>query len=202
MGSFGHAACFSFYPGKNLGAFGDAGAVVTNDAHLAVRIRRLANHGRGSGKHNHQDIGTNSRLDNLQAGVLAAKLSRLDDWNAARRAAAEKYDELLSPWVDLTEQKAGAEGVHHLYVVRTERRQILLQHLQSRNIAAGLHYPIPCHLQPPFIASARSRLPVSEDAARRLLSLPMFPHISESAISATAHAVIDHVKTHRRVAIA
>lgn len=202
IGSFGRAACFSFYPGKNLGALGDAGAVVTNDPDLAERVRRLSNHGRGQGKYTHHVVGTNSRLDNLQAAMLLVKLSRLDAWNTARRAAAARYDELLSSFVELTEQRPEAESVHHLYVIRTEDRDTLKKRLHDDGIASGLHYPIPCHLQPPYIDSNGGPLPVVEGAAHRILSLPMFPHMSETQIEATARAVQDHVLSRKEAAIA
>lgn len=199
-GSLGDVACFSFYPGKNLGALGDGGAVVTNDAAVADRIRQLANHGRGVDRYAHDVVGRNSRLDSIQAAFLHVKLGRLDAWNEARRVAAARYDELLAPYVELTDQRTEAESVYHLYVIRTEDRDSLQGVLESAGIASGLHYPIPVHLQPPYLDPNRPRLPVVEDAATRMLSLPMFPHITEEQVERVADAVREHV--HQRRAIA
>lgn len=202
VGSFGHAACFSFYPGKNLGALGDAGAVVTGDRALAERVRQLSNHGRGSDKHIHDVVGTNSRLDGLQAAFLTAKLRRLDSWNEARRAAAARYDESLSPHVELTDQRDEAESVFHLYVIRVGHREDLQRRLERAGISSGLHYPVPCHLQPPYLQEGRLHLPVAEDAAARQLSLPMFPHITADQLTATVEVVQDHARERREEAIA
>jgi dTDP-4-amino-4,6-dideoxygalactose transaminase len=202
VGSFGTAACFSFYPGKNLGALGDAGAVVTDDANLAEKIRQLANHGRGPDRYSHDVVGTNSRLDGLQAAFLSVKLDRLDAWNEARRVAAARYDELLAPLVQLTDQRTEAESVYHLYVVRTPDRDSLQESLQAAGISSGLHYPIPCHLQPPFLDVERAPLTVAEDAARRQISLPMFPHITDAQIVTTANAIREHTSFSQRAATA
>lgn len=202
VGSFGHAACFSFYPGKNLGALGDGGAMVTGDPALADRVRQLSNHGRGQDKYTHGIVGTNSRLDGLQAAFLTAKLRRLDAWNEARRVAAARYDELLAAHVELTDQRTEAESVYHLYVIRTDERDTLMGKLAGAAISAGLHYPIPCHLQPPFAREHQASLPISEDAAARLLSLPMFPHLSDEHVVATAGVVQLHARERREEAIA
>ncbi len=199
-GSLGDAACFSFYPGKNLGALGDGGAVVTDDAALAERIRQLANHGRGNDRYAHDVVGRNSRLDSIQAAFLHVKLGRLDAWNEARRVAAARYDELLAPYVELTDQRTEAESVYHLYVIRIDDRDALQTALESRGIASGLHYPIPVHIQPPYLDPGRPPLTVVEDSATRMLSLPMFPHITEEQIERVADAVREHV--HQRRAIA
>lgn len=200
VGSLGDAACFSFYPGKNLGALGDGGAVVTDDSALADRVRQLANHGRGSDRYSHDSVGRNSRLDALQAGSLQAKLGRLDAWNEARRVAASLYDELLAPYVELTEQHTKAESVYHLYVIRTDGRDHLYEALESEGIATGLHYPIPCHLQTPYLDPDRPPLPVAETAASRLLSLPMFPHITEAQVTRTADVIREHVRHRQAIA--
>lgn len=200
VGGLGDAACFSFYPGKNLGALGDGGAVVTDDTALATRIRQLANHGRGSDRHVHDVIGRNSRLDAIQAGFLHVKLGRLDAWNEARRIAAAAYDELLAPHVELTDQRHEAESVYHLYVIRTEGRDALQAALGAQGIASGLHYPIPCHQLPPYMDAARPVLPVAEDAARRILSLPMSPHMGGEQIERVAGAVREHVQGQRAIA--
>lgn len=183
-GSFGHAGCFSFYPGKNLGALGDGGAVVTDDAALARRIRCLADHGRNSSiKGLHDLAGTNSRLDGLQAALLSVKLLHLDDWNAARRAAMRRYEHRLAgtPVVPVT-VRPEAEPVHHLAVVQVEHRHVSVAALSRRHIGTGVHYPIPCHRQPAFAEWAREPLPVCEAAADRILSLPMYPTITSAQI--------------------
>lgn len=199
-GSMGDAACFSFYPGKNLGALGDGGAVVTDDAALAERVRQLANHGRGEDRYAHDVVGRNSRLDSMQAAFLHVKLGRLDAWNEARRVAAARYDELLAPYVRVTDQRTEAESVYHLYVIRTDDRDDLRLALESAGIATGLHYPIPVHHQPPYLDVNRAPLTVVEDAASTMLSLPMFPHITEGQIEWVADAVREHL--HQRRAIA
>jgi dTDP-4-amino-4,6-dideoxygalactose transaminase len=200
VGGLGDAACFSFYPGKNLGALGDGGAVVTNDIALADKIRQLANHGRGADRHVHDVIGRNSRLDAMQAGFLHTKLGRLDAWNDARRTAASRYDELLAPHVELTDQRTEADSVYHLYVIRTESRDSLQTALGAQGIATGLHYPIPCHHLPPYLDPTRPVLPVAEDAARRVLSLPMSPHITSEQIERVAQAVKGHVQGQKAIA--
>jgi len=195
VGSFGDAACFSFYPGKNLGALGDGGAVVTRDASLADRIRQLSNHGRGADRYHHDVVGSNSRLDGLQAAFLSVKLPHLDSGNAARRVAAARYTQLLSSLpIQLTGQRPEAESVFHLFVVQTSDRDDLIQDLASEGIAAGLHYPVPCHLQPAFAHVSTPGLPVAEQAALRILSLPMFPHISEEQVDLTAGVIDRHIR--------
>lgn len=179
VGGQGEAGCFSFYPGKNLGALGDGGAVVTNDAALAGKVRSLANHGRAVSKYEHDLAGTNSRLDGLQAALLTAKLPRLDDWNEARRNVIEAYRTgLASTPARLVTIDSRAEPVHHLAIVRVAQRDQVQQELDMAGIATGIHYPIPCHRQPAFAESATLRLPVAEAAADQILSLPLFPHLS------------------------
>jgi dTDP-4-amino-4,6-dideoxygalactose transaminase len=186
-GSFGTASCFSFYPAKNLGAFGDAGAIVTDDDELATRIRSLANHGRASHSGNvHELVGSNSRLDAIQAGVLSVKLSRLQKWNSQRRLVAAKYDAALSPIFDrLAPLQAGDDVLpsYHHYIVRTPQRDVLRSALAAEGIETGIHYPIPCHLQDPYRSFADAPLPVVEQAAREILSLPMFPHLTDDQIA-------------------
>jgi dTDP-4-amino-4,6-dideoxygalactose transaminase len=190
-GSFGRAACFSFYPGKNLGAFGDAGAVVTGDAVLAERLRRLRDHGRARGsRYRHVVVGTNSRLDALQAVVLTAKLARLDTWNEARRAIATRYRAVFASGpARLVHEAAGARGVHHLAVVRVPGRAMVQQRLAAAGIESGIHYPVPCHRQAPYRRFANGPLPVAEAAAGEVLSLPMFPHMSDAQVVAVCDAV-------------
>jgi dTDP-4-amino-4,6-dideoxygalactose transaminase len=175
-------AATSFYPGKNLGAYGDAGAVVTDDAELATMVRTIASHG-GLTKYRHDVIGVNSRLDALQAVVLRAKLPRLDAWNEARRLAAARYDELLST-VDVVRPvtAAGNEHVWHLYVVRVpaEHRTRIVATLNAAGIGAGIHYPVPVHLTPAFagLGQGTGSFPHAELAAAEILSLPLYPQIT------------------------
>jgi len=194
-GSFGRAACFSFYPGKNLGAFGDAGAVVTGDAVLAERIKRLRDHGRARGsRYRHVVVGTNSRLDAVQAVVLTAKLARLDVWNEARRSIATRYRAAFASGpARLVSESAGARGVHHLAVIRVPGRAMVQQRLTTAGIESGIHYPVPCHRQAPYRRFANGPLPVAEAAAGEVLSLPMFPHMSDAQVTAVCDSVHDAV---------
>jgi dTDP-4-amino-4,6-dideoxygalactose transaminase len=180
-GSFGQSAAMSFYPGKNLGAYGDAGAVVTNSAALARRIRLLGDHG-SKQKYVHAELGFNSRMDSLQAVVLRAKLSRLADWNTRRGRAAEHYHELLADMEDVVLPRTAPGNLHvwHLYVIQVPRREHVLEELHKRGILAGIHYPVPLHLQPAFRTQGYGRgdFPIAEAAANRILSLPLYPHIT------------------------
>jgi dTDP-4-amino-4,6-dideoxygalactose transaminase len=182
-GSFGRVAATSFYPGKNLGAYGDAGAVTTDDPELAHVVRLLGAHGSAT-KYVHTHIGFNSRLDTLQAVVLRAKLRRLPEWNAQRRAAAAAYDELLTDHelVRAPGTLPGNEHVWHLYVVRVPERDRVLRELQEDGVGAGIHYPVPVHLTPAMahLGGAPGQFPVAERAAGEILSLPMFPGITPS----------------------
>ena len=190
-GSFGDAASFSFYPGKNLGALGDGGAVVTSDPVLAERVRSAADHGRCStSKYVHDVIGTNSRLDALQSAALGIKLSRLDSWNEARRAIWDRYCQgLLDSAVAPVEVADGAMSVHHLAVVRCEHRNELMADLAAAGIGTGIHYPVPCHLQKAYAHWARGPLPVVEAAAEQVLSLPMFPTLDLADVDAVCDIV-------------
>ncbi len=181
-GSFGIAASFSFYPGKNLGAFGDAGAVVTNDSGLADRVRSMSNHGRSPASgHVHSLVGRNSRLDALQAAVLSAKLPMLGFWNGARRAIMRTYTRLLgSAAVQMVQQGTGS--AYHLNVVRVPDRDRVREALRRMGIETGIHYPIPCHLQMPYREFASDPLPAAETAAKQILSLPLFPHMTHAHI--------------------
>ena len=176
-GSFGIAACTSFYPGKNLGAFGDGGAVVTDDDGLAETIRALRDHGRaGTSHHEHVHVGTNSRLDAVQAVVLETKLPLLDGWNARRRQVAAVYRELLDPVAaPLVAELEGSRGVYHLAVVRVRDRERVRAELAELGIGTGIHYATPCHLMAPYRHLTDRSLPVVEADAARLLSLPMSP---------------------------
>jgi dTDP-4-amino-4,6-dideoxygalactose transaminase len=180
-GGFGAAAGTSFYPGKNLGAYGDAGAVLTRSAEIDARVRALRNYG-STVKYHHPERGFNSRLDALQAVVLRAKLARLAAWNADRRAAAARYDALLAD-VDGVARPAtlpGNEHVWHLYVVRVARRDRVLERLNAVGIGAGIHYPLPIHLHGAFehLGHRAGAFPVAEAAAAEVLSLPIFPGVT------------------------
>jgi dTDP-4-amino-4,6-dideoxygalactose transaminase len=190
-GSIGTAGCFSFYPGKNLGAFGDAGAVVTADAGLAARIRVLRDHGRAAGSHyRHELVGTNSRLDALQAAVLTVKLARLDAWNEARRSIAARYHAALAsgPARPVAEAR-GARGVYHLAVVRVPDRARVQRRLAGLGVQTQVHYPVPCHLQAPYRRFAGRPLPAAERCADEVLSLPMFPHMTSAQVAQVCEAV-------------
>jgi len=180
-GSLGYAATTSFYPGKNLGAYGDAGAVLTGSGDLAERMRMIRDHG-SARKYQHDVIGVNSRMDTLQAVVLSAKLRRLAAWNAARREAAARYDDALSGLDEVIRPRTlpGNEHVWHLYVIRVPDRDRVLRELTEAGIGAGVHYPAPIHLTPAFawLRSAAAQLPVAERTAPELLSLPLFPEIT------------------------
>ena len=180
-GALGDAAATSFYPGKNLGAYGDAGAALTGSAEIAARMRMIRDHG-SRRKYEHEMIGVNSRLDTLQAVVLSAKLRRLESWNAARRAAANRYDELLSDCDAVVRPCTldGNEHVWHLYTVRVPHRDRVLDELRTAGIGAGIHYPVPIHLTTAFagLGYAQGAFPVAERNARELLSLPLFAEIT------------------------
>ncbi len=182
-GGFGTAATFSFYPGKNLGALGDGGAVVSDDAALLGRIRVLADHGRSPvDRHLHPERGRNSRLDALQAAVLGVKLPSLDAANARRRAVMARYRAGLPRDVVPVGEHPSSEAVHHLAVVRVPDRAAVTALLDAAAIGWGVHYPVPCHRQPAFAEYANGRLPVCEDAAASILSLPMSPALLDAQV--------------------
>jgi dTDP-4-amino-4,6-dideoxygalactose transaminase len=191
-GAFGDLACFSFYPGKNLGAYGDGGAIVTNDDALAERVRLLRNHGQ-SEKYVHVLEGFCHRLDNLQAAVLGVKLPHLDEWNARRREAAVRYDELLAgiPGVVTPYVPAHVEPVFHLYVIQVPNRDRVRNALKDAGIETGIHYPIPLHEQPAYrhLGHAPGDFPVSSMLGPRIISLPIFPELTEDQSRAVAAAV-------------
>jgi dTDP-4-amino-4,6-dideoxygalactose transaminase len=201
-GSIGVTGCFSFYPGKNLGAFGDAGAVVTADPGLAARIKVLRDHGRVTGSHyQHDDVGTNSRLDALQAAVLSVKLTRLDAWNAARRSIAARYRAGLGPAAArLVAEVPGALGAYHLAVVRVPDRAQVQERLAAMGVQTQIHYPIPCHRQEPYQRFADRPLPAAELSADEVLSLPMFPHLTDGQVAKVCDAVQRAVGKEPRVA--
>ncbi|GFO59346.1 aminotransferase [Geomonas silvestris] len=182
-GSLGDAAGFSFYPGKNLGACGDGGAVTTNDPELARRVKVLRNYGSHVKYHN-ESLGFNSRLDELQAALLRVKLAKLDDWNERRRKLARRYLEKLAgmPGLVLPSVPKWADPVWHLFVVRHPRREQLQKKLAEAGVGTLIHYPVPPHLQPAYAALGykRGNFPISEELADQVLSLPMGPHLSEA----------------------
>ena len=183
-GSFGQAAAFSFYPGKNLGACGEAGAVTTDNEQIAHTIKMLRDHGQAT-KYYHDLEGYNGRLDAVQAAILRVKLPRLDNWNAHRRQAALRYTEHLSSMADVTVpfEPDHSRAVYHLYVIRNANRDALATHLRSQGVASGLHYPLPLHLQKCYrkLGYGKGSLPVTELAATEILSLPMFPGLTASS---------------------
>lgn len=181
-GTLAQIGCFSFYPGKNLGAYGDAGAVTTADPALAERIRLLRNHGRRA-KYVHDVVGFGERLDTLQAAVLLAKLPYLGAWTAARRRLAARYNVLLAGLdIVLPRTAPGAESAWHLYVIRAQRRDALQRFLHANGVEAGIHYPLPLHLQPAYadLGYARGSLPVTEAVADSCLSLPLYPELTDA----------------------
>jgi len=190
-GTLSDIACFSFYPGKNLGAYGDGGAVVSADAELIQKIRMLSNHGRLE-KYTHQIEGVNSRLDGLQAAVLGVKLKHLDQWNHARRQHAARYTQAMADMnVRLQIIDPRANPVWHLFVICSSDRQRLQADLKQQQISTGIHYPIPLHLQPAFshLGIPEGTLPVTEQAAAQVLSLPMFAELTDQQIDRVAGAL-------------
>ena len=184
-GSFGDAACFSFYPTKNLGAYGDAGMVISNSAEIAARIRTLRNHGQ-TGKYQSSEPGWNSRMDEIQAAILRVKLRHLSDWQHARRSNAAEYTRLLQqiPGVMPPIEPEGFEHVYHQYTIRTEQRNALQQHLAAQRIGSTVYYPYPLHLQPLYASLGHKAgdFPHAERAAQEVLSLPMYPELRKEQI--------------------
>ena len=198
VGNLGDAAGFSFYPGKNLGAYGGGGAVVTNDAEIAEKVRLLRNIGQKV-KYYHEVKGFNHRLDTMQAAVLLVKLPHLDGWNAQRRRAAATYRELLADLPFATPATADyAEHIFHLYVVRVNNREALMDHLRERGIASGLHYPIPIHLQPAYgeLGYKQGDFPITEAYAETILSLPIFPELDDDKVAYVVEAIRDFFQSH------
>ena len=190
-GSMGAFAAFSFYPAKNLGAYGDAGALTTNDAELAEKVRMMRNYGQRE-KYDHVYLAWNRRLDTIQAAVLRVKLRHLDRWNASRRTIASLYDELLKDaGVTLPRTSPDVEHVYHLYVVQVEGRDKVQQELSAQGVGSGIHYPVPIHLQEAYRAAGfgRGSFPVTESAAERVLSLPMYPELTEEGVRRVAAAL-------------
>jgi len=196
-GTMGVAAAFSFYPGKNLGAYGDAGAITTNDESLAERLKRLRNHGRRD-KYEHLELGYGERLDTLQAAILAVKVKHLETWNAQRRRWAAMYDDALAglPQLKTPEVCAGQSHIYHQYVIQHPRRDALMQLLKEQGIQTGIHYPIPLHLQPALKALGYQRgdFPVTEHLADTILSLPIFPEMTAAEVQRVAGIIRDFCK--------
>lgn len=190
-GNFSDIACFSFYPGKNLGAYGDGGAIVTNNKSIAEKIRILRDIGQKK-KYIHTEKGYNSRLDTIQAAVLRIKLLHLDKWNKQRRSIATQYDKLLSGLpVSLPKEIRGSISNYHLYVVRVSKRDKLLKYLHRKKIFAGIHYPIPIHLHKALsdLPYKKGDFPVTEKYASQILSLPIFPGMSKNEVGIITEAI-------------
>ena len=193
VGSFGQITCFSFYPGKNLGAYGEAGAVLTNDTALFEKMTALRNHG-GATKYRHEMIGHNYRMEGIQGAVLGIKLDYLQEWTDLRRQHAAAYNEALAhiPQIITPQTMDGVAHSWHLYVIRTPLRDALSDALRQAGIATGIHYPIPLHLQPAYAGlHPRGSFPVAEAYADTLLSLPIFPELSVRQI----HYIADQIST-------
>ena len=189
LGTFGEASAFSFYPTKNLGAYGDGGMVVTSDGAIAERVRRLRNGGQAD-RYRHVDLGVNSRLDELQAAILRVKLRHLESAIAERRALAARYDAALTG-VTLPRELPGRRHAYHLYAVRHPRRDALLRHLADAGVGSLVHYPIPVHLQPAYahLGIGPGSLPETERAAAEVLSLPLYPGLTSAQQQAVFEAV-------------
>jgi dTDP-4-amino-4,6-dideoxygalactose transaminase len=198
-GTMGRAAAFSFYPGKNLGACGEAGAVTTNDVSLAKKISVLRDHGQAQ-KYYHDVEGYNGRLDALQAGLLHAKLAHLAKWNAQRRERAAEYNRLFDAADDVVAppfEPSWSRAVYHLFVIRSEDRDGMMSHLKKAGIGTGIHYPIPLHLQKAY-ASMHYRVgdfPVTEKAAAEIVSLPMFPQLTAEQQARVVEEIVSFTST-------
>jgi len=190
-GGFGEMACFSFYPGKNLGAYGDAGAVTTNSENYSGHIKMLRNQG-SLQKYYHDEIGYNARMDGLQAAVLSVKLKYLDAWNARRQQIARMYREgLTHPGVTMQQPEANAESVYHLLVITVNNRDAMMKHLNNRNIFPGMHYPLPCHLQKAYahLGYKKGDFPNAEYLSEHCLSLPMYPELTDEDVEYVIDAI-------------
>jgi dTDP-4-amino-4,6-dideoxygalactose transaminase len=196
-GALGHAAATSFYPGKNLGAYGDAGAALTHSADIAARMRMIRDHG-AERKYEHEIFGFNSRMDALQAVVLSAKLRRLESWNGARRDAAARYSAMLSghPEIVLPRTLDGNDHIWHLYVIRVPDRDRVLKELNAAGVGAGIHYPIPVHLTGALVGLGyqEGAFPVTERAAREILSLPLYAEITEEQQELVVSALLNAMR--------
>lgn len=182
-GTFGDLATYSFYPGKNLGAYGDAGCVITNNSDYAKLIKKLRDHGRMD-KYTHGFAAYSSRLDGLQGAILSVKLRHLPEWTKRRRQVAQRYNNLLPNWLKKPVEKAGNRHVYHLYTIEVDKRAKVIEQLKASGIGAGIHYPIPLHRQPAYahLGLGVGSFPITEQVSTRILSLPLFPEITEEEI--------------------
>jgi len=198
VGTLGHAGCFSFYPGKNLGAFGEAGAVVTDNLELQEKIRVLRDHGQVR-KYHHAMVGWNCRMDGIQAAVLSVKLQHLESGNSLRRAHALQYDEVFDGMDEVVTPFAApyAQHVYHIYAIRVQERDEVMWLLQEKGIQCGVHYPIPVHLQKAYrsLGYTAGALPMSERTALEFISLPMFPELTEAQVQTVALGVKEAIFT-------
>jgi dTDP-4-amino-4,6-dideoxygalactose transaminase len=190
VGTIGDVGCFSCYPGKNLGAYGDAGIAVTNDEEIARKIRLIQNHG-GTKKYVHEVVGWNSRLDTIQAAVLQVKLRYLDEWNAKRNEHAAAYQELMADLPVRVPRVINKSHVWHLFVIEVDQRDDLAKHLAERGVATGIHYPSPLHLTEAYadLPYGKGSFPVAEASSERILSLPMYPEMTREQIEHVVDAI-------------
>ena len=197
VGTFGVASAFSFYPGKNLGAYGDGGAVITNDVGITEKIKKLREYGQEE-KYVHTEMGTNSRLDGLQAAILRVKLKYMDEWNDKRRSVAKCYHDSLNDFqIKLPVIRPDRSHVFHLFVIETDNREELLEFLKQKEIFCGIHYPIPLHFQGAYreLGYKAGDFPVAERSASRILSLPIYPELKEEEINYIKDALNEFVLT-------
>jgi len=189
-GSFGNTGCFSFYPSKNLGGYGDGGIIILNNTKIADEVRKLRNHGSKS-SYIHESVGFNSRLDEIQAGILLVKLKYIDEYNIARRQKAALYTELLSDKVKCPVEKKGAYHVFHQYTIRSNKRQEIQKKLRDKRVSSVVYYPVPLHLQEAlrFLGYREGDFPVTEKSAKEVLSLPIYPELEESVIEKIAEII-------------
>lgn len=194
VGSLGDAGCFSFYPSKNLGGYGDGGMIILNESKAADTIRKLRNHGSG-GSYRHERVGFNSRLDEIQAGILLVKLKRINEYNRKRRQNAALYTELLSDKVKCPVEKKDTVHVYHQYTIRSKKRNEIQQRLKEKGISSVIYYPVPLHLQKAlkFLGYQKGDFPVAEKAAQEVLSLPVYPELEESVITNIVEIIKDVV---------
>ncbi len=195
VGSFGELACFSFYPGKNLGAYGEAGALTTNNEQYFKDVQRLKNHGMTE-RYYHEVVGYNYRMDGLQGAILDIKLNYLDNWNNRRREIAKKYQKgIKNPEIQQQFQPEWADSIYHLFVITTTNRQSFMEYLQKNGISAGLHYPVPCHLQEAYknLGYKKGDFPIAEWQANSCVSLPMFAELTNEEVN----YVIDVVNNYK-----
>lgn len=210
VGSFGDISTFSFYPGKNLGAYGDAGAITTRNEHMALAVARLSNHGRGEPrgkrfeKYKHFTIGYNSRLDTLQAAVLNVKLKYLEAWTERRRAIAAMYDEQLASLVKVARPRTGSRSVYHHYITEIAERDAVLEAMKERGVHCGVHYPDALHQHKPVrdvVGDLDGKFPVAERLARQCLSLPIYPEMTDGMVQYVCDTLKDVLKKHTKVVV-